>query len=173
MAAGGGSGLGVREMARHLECAPSLVSRYKARGMPLASVQAARAWLAANVQPDPRSPFAGGGGATSSCDDDAGDADGYVPDYRHSRARREAAEASLAQLKLAEQRGELVRAEDVRASWARQIAALREALLQLPARVVPLLVADPQAAAMDEVLRAEIVQALAMLSAPAPQRAAD
>lgn len=84
-------------------------------------------------------------------------------DYWNSRSRRERAEAELAELRLAEQRGELVRAADVRASLARRLSALREAILQLPARVVPLLAADPTAAAMDAILRAEIVAALTHL----------
>ena len=80
--------------------------------------------------------------------------------YWASKARREKAEANLAELKLAEQMGELVRAADVRASLARSMAGLREALLQMPARVVPLLVADPSPAAMDALLRAEVTRAL-------------
>lgn len=87
-----------------------------------------------------------------------------APDYNRARAMREHAEAQLAELKLAEQRGELVRASDVRAALAKRAAALRESLLQLPARVVPILVADPSAAAMDQVLRAEIITALAVLT---------
>lgn len=85
-------------------------------------------------------------------------------DYWAAKSKREAAEAEIAELKLAELRGDLVRANDVRTAWAKQIVALRETLLQLPARVVPLLVADPAAAAMDQALRAEIVAALSMLS---------
>jgi len=93
-----------------------------------------------------------------------GGADSSGADYWGSKAKREAAEAEIAELKLAEMRGELVRAADVRAALSREVAAVREALLQLPARVVPLLVAEPLPAAMDQVLRAEITAALAGLS---------
>ncbi len=85
-------------------------------------------------------------------------------DYYTSRARRESAEADLAELKLAEQRGELVRADEVRASLSRVVAGLREALLQLPARLVPVLSAEPEPARMHEVLHAEIVRALSQIS---------
>jgi phage terminase Nu1 subunit (DNA packaging protein) len=111
-----------------------------------------------------RPPQGAAAGAAGS-----GGAPGDVPapssgdDYWHSRGRRERAEAELAELKLAEQRGELVRAADVRASLAKRLSALREAILQLPARVVPLLAADPTPAAMDATLRAEIVAALTHL----------
>lgn len=98
------------------------------------------------------------GGTPAARDDDSG------AGYWQSKSRREAAEAEIAELKLAELRGELVRAADVRTSLAKQVAAVREALLQLPARVVPLLAADPTPAAMDGVIRAEIVAALAMLA---------
>jgi hypothetical protein len=81
-------------------------------------------------------------------------------DYWSSKARREAAEAEMAELKLAEQRGELVRAAAVRTALAKKVATLRETLLQLPSRVVPLLVATPDAAAMDRLLREEITLAL-------------
>jgi phage terminase Nu1 subunit (DNA packaging protein) len=88
-------------------------------------------------------------------------------DYWTSKAKREQAEAEIAELKLAEMRGELVRAADVRAALSKQIAGLRETLLQLPSRVVPLLVADPAAGTMDRLLRAEIVSALGQLTADA------
>jgi hypothetical protein len=84
-------------------------------------------------------------------------------DYWQSRSRREKAEAELAELKLAEQRGELVRAADVRAAISKRFAALREAFLQLPSRVVPLLAAEPDPAKMDATLRAEIVGVLSNL----------
>ena len=87
-----------------------------------------------------------------------------VPSYNESRAKREAAEAELAELRLAAERGDLVRASEVRASMSKRAAGLREALLQLPARVVPLLAANPDPASMDKVLRGEIVAALAQLT---------
>lgn len=84
--------------------------------------------------------------------------------YDEARRRREQAEAELAELKLAELRGDLVRQADVRASLSRRVASLREAFLQLPARVVPVLAADPEPGRMDQVLRAEIVTALRQIT---------
>lgn len=81
--------------------------------------------------------------------------------YWASRARRERTEADLAELRLAEQRGQLVRAADVRATHARKLASLREALLQLPARVAPVLAAETDAARIDDVLQAELTLVLA------------
>jgi hypothetical protein len=85
-------------------------------------------------------------------------------DYFESRARRELAEAELAEHKLAELRGDLVRATSVRVALAKRAAAVREGLLQLPARVVPRLVAQSDPAAMDRILRDEISAAMAHLN---------
>lgn len=89
---------------------------------------------------------------------------GAVPDYNESRARREAAEAEKAELELAQLRGQLVSVDEVRASLQRRIAGVREALLQLPARVVPLLVANPDAASMDRLLREELTAAMQQIA---------
>jgi hypothetical protein len=55
--------------------------------------------------------------------------------YSYDRARREKYEADLAEIKLREQRGDLVRKVEVRAEMAARIGQLRERLLQLPARL--------------------------------------
>lgn len=55
--------------------------------------------------------------------------------YSYDRARREKYEADLAEIKLREQRGDLVRKIEVRAEMAARIGQLRERLLQLPARL--------------------------------------
>lgn len=84
-------------------------------------------------------------------------------DYWTSRARRERTEADLADLRLAEQRGQLVRAADIRAAQSRKLASLRDALLQLPARLAPLLAAETDAGRIDELLQQELAQVLAQL----------
>ncbi len=140
------------ELAKALGVHPAVVTRDKQRGMPVHDVEAAREWRRRNVRPR----------ITDKPDDEKPQRPEVetTDDYWASRARREKAEAELAELKLAEQMGQLVRAAEVRASLARSMAGLREALLQMPARVVPLLVADPSPAAMDALLRGEITRAL-------------
>ena len=76
------------------------------------------------------------------------------------RVRREKTEADLAELRLAEQQGRLVKAADVQAALARRAVALREALLQLPSRLAPVLAAEPDAAVVHELLQAELRRAL-------------
>jgi hypothetical protein len=85
--------------------------------------------------------------------------------YHTSRARREAAEAALAQLRLAEQRGELVRGDEVRAALARRVASMREMLLSVAARLAPILAAEPDQATVHTTLETEMRQALAQIAA--------
>lgn len=84
--------------------------------------------------------------------------------YWASKARRESAEADLAELKLAEQRGELVRAADVRAAHAKRLAGLRDALLQIPARLAAVLAAEASQAVCHDKLQAEIHGVLALVA---------
>lgn len=160
-------------LGRALNLSPAAITKLKGQGMPVDSVELARAWRlerqsVARRKRDPSLPMVptathpqASGMPSSSASS--------VPDYNASRARREAAEADLAELRLAEERGDLVRAAVVRASLAKRAVGLREALLQLPARVVPMLVATPDAASMDKILHAEIVSALAQLTDDADQ----
>lgn len=85
-------------------------------------------------------------------------------DYFAARARRETAEAELAELKLQEQLGQLVRGDKVRAETARLAASLREAFLQMPARLSPVLAAESDAARVHDLLQAEVRQVLAQLA---------
>lgn len=85
--------------------------------------------------------------------------------YQVSRARREQAEAQIAELKLQEQLGQLVRVDSVRSEVAAALGQVREHLLQLPARLAPLIVAEPDQAQIQRLLEAEIRAALAKAAA--------
>lgn len=145
-------GLGVREMARQLGCAASLVSRYKGQGMPLDSAAAARAWMDENVRRDIRTAF------RRDRLDDAAD------DYQSARVRRERAEAELAELRLAELQGQLVRADDWAAALAKRAAAFREGLLQIPARLSAQLAAESDQARIHTLLEDELRQVMEQLT---------
>jgi len=71
-----------------------------------------------------------------------GDADPDSELYTSSRARRESAEADLAELKLAETRCEVIRVDAVQSALGVALSTAREALLQIPARMAPLLAAE-------------------------------
>ncbi len=147
-------GLSNKELAAQLGKSEATISRNVADGMPTHSVDAARAWRAANkrarIAPSP--PVEGAVAAGPA----------VLPEpeqeqtYWHSRARREKAEADLAELRLAEQMGELVKAAEVRSAYAKRMAALRESLLQLPARLSPVLAAESDMARCHVTLEREL-----------------
>lgn len=87
-----------------------------------------------------------------------------VDDYWVSRARREAAEAQIAEMKRSEIEGTLMRTDALRQAWSKRIAATRDALLQIPARMAPVLAAELDMERVAVLLEDELRQALAELS---------
>lgn len=87
-----------------------------------------------------------------------------IPDYQESRARREAAEAELAELRLAEEQGELIRADAVRSALSRRAAGLRDAILQVPSRLAAVLAPENDPARIHELLAAELRSVLLQLT---------
>lgn len=77
-------------------------------------------------------------------------------EYSLNRARRERYEADLAELKLREQQGDLVRVVEVRAEIAKRVGQVRVNLLQIPARLAPLLTTETDQAKVHALLDAEI-----------------
>lgn len=86
------------------------------------------------------------------------------PSYQDARARQAQADARTAELKLAELEGQLVRVDQVHAAFAGKLAPVREALLQIPARIAPLLASQSDSGRIQTMLEAEIHQVLAPLS---------
>ena len=84
--------------------------------------------------------------------------------YDEARRRREAAEAAIAELRLRETTGELVRADAIRSALARRAATFREALLQIPARLSAQLVAETDQAAVHALLEHELRATMAHLT---------
>lgn len=125
-----------RELAAALGVDPARITRMAQQGMPKTSIEAARAWVRANVRP--RTPASPARPARSPDSPDSPDSE----DFQAARTRRETAEASLAQLKLQEQEGELIRLDAVRNAWATRLTAVRDALLQIPARIAPVVAAE-------------------------------
>jgi len=104
----------------------------------------------------------------AACDGpDTGTPEGDGPegeDFLAARTRREVAEAHLAELKLAEQQGAVIQIEAVRAIWSRRVASTRDALLQIPSRLAPVVAAESNLDKVAELMETEIRQALAELS---------
>jgi phage terminase Nu1 subunit (DNA packaging protein) len=148
------------DLAAALGLTPGRITGLKKKGMPIYSVEAARAWRAQHIAPVPGTKTTAPTGAP------AADPDKTTPPagYEQSRARREAAEASMAEMREAELRGELIRVDAVRATWANAVVSTRDALLQIPARIAPVLAAETNLAAVTLLLESELRQALAELS---------
>jgi hypothetical protein len=81
-------------------------------------------------------------------------------DYWQSRGRREKAEAERSELELGKLKGELIEVSAVRGQIGAVLSSLREALMQIPARMSPVLAAEADASRVHEALSGEIHQAL-------------
>jgi hypothetical protein len=118
-----------------------------------------RARASARGRPDtfvPLAPAAAPAPATEPTEGDGA--------YWRSRSRREHAEADLAELRLRELQKELVRVGDVRSSFSRRVASLRDSLLQIPARLAPVVAAEMDQGRCFELIEAELRNALKVLT---------
>lgn len=156
-------------LGRLLGLSPAAITKLKGQGMPVDSVEAARAWREARLNvaarkpsppiqsessialPPPAFPPIQGG--------DFGD-----EDFQMARTRREIAEANLAEMREHELEGKLIRVEAIRAAWSKRISATRDALLQLPHRLAPVLAAETEMERVSQLLDVELRQALTELS---------
>lgn len=93
-----------------------------------------------------------------------GAADDRADDYWTARAKRERAEAAISEMKRAEMEGKLIRMDAVRAAWAKRLASTRDALLQIPHRLAPVLAAESDLVRVSQLLEDELRQVLAELS---------
>lgn len=164
------------DLARALECDPTLISRWARRGMPTDSVEAARAWQAENIRARVRiggtsanRPTKPSSGAAKPASDASGAVGATPPeegpgDYGAHRVRREAAEASLAELRLGETRGELIRLSAIKTALGVAFATSRDSLLALGSRLAPVLAGETDVAKIESLLHAEIHSALTALA---------
>jgi len=93
-------------------------------------------------------------------------------DQEEARRRKLAAEAALAELDLAERRREMIRVEDAAALVADEYAKVRSRLLDLPARLAPLVAIEADPAACERLVREEVKDTLEELTADADAREA-
>lgn len=125
-------------------------------GMPTNSIEAAKAWRAANTNP------------AKQIGKLAENNDPLDEDFKRARTRREIADANLAEMKEAEQRNELIRMEAIRSALASMISTTREAILQVPARIAPIVAVEPDPAKVYDLMMDELNQALMRLAIPSP-----
>ena len=87
--------------------------------------------------------------------------------YMQAKTVREAAEAQMARLRLSEMKRDLIRVASIKAELANVISATREGLLQIPARIAPMLAAETDPSSVQTLLHEEIHRALMNLSGAA------
>lgn len=170
-------------IGRVLGLSAASMTKLKKQGMPVDSVESARAWRTARqniaarkAEPAAVQPTAPPARPAVSPDSFAGIGMGTVfdpaatepaePNETHdaARTRREIAEANLAEMKEAELRGDLIRVSAVKTTLSTVFATTRDTLLQIPSRLAPLLAADTDPANVQNTLQTEIHQALQHLA---------
>lgn len=154
-------------LAEALGMTRQAVSKLKRQGMPVHSVKAAQAWREKrqNLAARKSLPKAAAGARSAESEPPADDPTVYpVSDRDIARARREKAEANLAEMAEQKMRRELIRVDAVRTQLATEYAGFRDAMLQLPSRIGPVLAAESSAGAVVTMLEAEIHQLLTRLA---------
>lgn len=159
-------------MAKALGIGKSQCARDRQDGMPMHSVDAARAWRVAHRDVSRSADGRPGGQASPpppAGEDDAAAAAGdpLGADYRQARTERERIAAKRAQIELDQLRGQLIGLADARRVAFTAFRALRDAILQIPARVKDQLAASTDAMVCEALLDAELSAALGASAAAA------
>lgn len=98
--------------------------------------------------------------ASKRGDDLSGNDGPAADDYLKSRARRERAEADMAEMRAAELSGQLVSAERVRLAASRMGRMLRDAVLGVPSRIAPAIANETDVHQIEQALLASLRRAL-------------
>lgn len=150
------------DLAEALGISQPMVGRLLKRGMP-EDVDGARSWRAQHLniaqrkRSSPPPPARPAGVAQLPATGNLVSSD---ESHDQARTRREIAEADIAELKIAELRGDLIRREDMERTVGTLAAGLREAVLQIKARLAPLLAAESDIMKVSAMLDAELRAAL-------------
>lgn len=139
-----GDGLGISKQA---------AGKLAKRGMPKNSVAAARLWRAENLNPAQRKPPPGAVDAPKRVASDE--------NFDQARTREKIAEADKAEMEAAKMNGELIERAVVRAEFAKQAGAVRDGLLNVPARLAPVLFACKSMVELQQMLDTELRAVLA------------
>lgn len=169
------------ELGNALGLSKQAISKLKGQGMPVDSVEAAQAWREArqNVAarkplptarpPLPAPPAAPGPVFPQAAFPPPDYPDDLLEDHDAARTRLRIAEANMAEMNEAKMRREMINVSVVERQLATDYATTRDALMQIPARIAPLLASESDTAAIQTLLDAEIHQALSNLAGTADQ----
>lgn len=176
----------IRDMAAALGVSKSQISRDKLDGMPMETPEAARAWrvehrdLSRSVdgllagEREPKTPPAADSGLATAAgsagradpaspkseepdDDPAGDS----AQYRQARADRERTNAERARIELEQLRGRLIDVGEARRLAFTSFRLLRDAVLNVPARVAAQAAAETDVLRVEQLIETELAAALA------------
>lgn len=166
-----GAALGISKQAAHAAAK---------RGMPIDSVDAAKAWRLINVdagrakgfrlQADRLSPPLAQAPVNPADKPDADSGDDTEPaiddaaDYRIARTLREQINAQRAQLELDQLRGRLIDVDDARRVAFTSFRAIRDSVLAVPARVAAQAAAEGDTLTVEQLIEAALVDALGRFS---------
>mgnify|MGYP000541243284 CR=1 FL=1 len=124
------------ELGRMLGISPATVTKHKAAGMPVDSLESALEWRRTHLNIGQRKTE----GETAAAGEEPWE--GAPEDHDAARTRLRIAEANLAELRVAELRGDLISVTAVRAAWAGFAAAARGLAAQFAPRLAPLVAAE-------------------------------
>ena len=154
--------------------------KLKKRGCPMDSVAAAQSWWVANVNVAARKTLSPAPSldanhqvsgadfaAMISANEVRFDGTELVEDHQAARTRREISEANQSEMAEAKMRHDQILMAAVQAAMSMDYAITRDSLLQMPARLAPLLAAEADPAAIQTILHTELHQALLTLSGAA------
>lgn len=86
--------------------------------------------------------------------------------YHQAKAACELYRAKLSQLEYEQRIGKMVRTDDVRMALASRITQVRDSILQVPARLAPVIAAEPSPARVRDLMEDELRRTLDQLAAP-------
>lgn len=154
------------QLSKETGKAGSLLHRYSKRGMPTSSAAEALAWISANVRQKASSKPAAAKSKRAGKGSSPKPRTSRAPasSYQEARTRSAIAEAQDRELGVLERRGVLVRRETIKAELGRRLAGLRDALLQIPARLAPVLAAETEDSKVHDILQDELYAVLAQVS---------
>lgn len=154
----------------------SQVDRLYKQGMPRHSVEAARAWRLQNLElsrtadsridrPVVQTPVGltdppAGDAAEDAPDELVGEVDEHAVAYREHRANRERLRAEKDQLELDQLRGRLIDLDEAKRLAFTAFRSLRDAVLNVPARIKDQCAAETDAFKVEQLIEAELTAAL-------------
>ena len=86
--------------------------------------------------------------------------------YHQAKAASELYRAKLSQLEYEQRIGKMVRTDDVRTALASRITQVRDSILQVPARLAPVIAAESSPARVRDLMEEELRRTLEQIAAP-------